>query len=322
MSTKNTGEVRSPSKISNSRWVEWKKDLTKNWPMYAMFIPVLVYFFIFCYLPMQGVVIAFKDYNLRQGIWGSDWTLDNFAKLFGDPQAFNALRNTLAMAFLNLTIGFLFPVVFALILSEVKMQSVRKTIQSVSYMPNFVATVVIVTLMQQFFDEKGAITQFLVTVFGMEEKNLLAENSPGFWFVNMFADAWQGTGYAAIVFVSAISSVNGNLYEAAAMDGANRIQRMLKITLPCILPTIITMFTLKVGNVFKTGFDKIMLLYMPAANLEYADVLQSYIYRMSFEGKADYGLSAALGLFQSVVSTLLLIFSNKLSKKFSDSSLF
>ena len=290
--------------------------------LYLMIALGFVTTFIFAYVPLWGVVIAFKDYNLRQGIWGSDWTLDNFAKLFGDPQAFNALRNTLAMAFLNLTIGFLFPVIFALILSEVKMQSVRKTIQSVSYMPNFVATVVIVTLMQQFFDEKGAITQFLVTVFGMEEKNLLAENSPGFWFVNTFADAWQGTGYAAIVFVSAISSVNGNLYEAAAMDGANRIQRMLKITLPCILPTIITMFTLKVGNVFKTGFDKIMLLYMPAANLEYADVLQSYIYRMSFEGKADYGLSAALGLFQSVVSTLLLIFSNKLSKKFSDSSLF
>lgn len=321
MSKKNIGEPCSPSKISGQT-TAWKKDLRRNWPMYLMFVPVFVYFLIFCYLPMQGVVIAFKDYNLRQGIWGSAWTLDNFAKLFSDAQAFNALRNTLAMAFLNLTIGFMIPVIFALMLSEVKCQPVRKAMQSVSYMPNFVATVVIVTLMQQFFDEKGAITQFLVTVFGMEEKNLLAENSPGFWFVNMFADAWQGTGYAAIVFVSAISSINANLYEAAAMDGANRIQRMLRVTLPCILPTIITMFTLKVGNVFKTGFDKIMLLYMPSANLEFADVLQSYIYRMSFEGKADYGLSAALGLFQSVVSTLLLLFSNKLSRKFSDSSLF
>ena len=153
----------------------WKKDLKKNWSMYLLFIPVLIFFFVFSYLPMQGVVIAFKDYNLRQGIWGSDWTLGNFQKLFSDAQAFNALRNTLAMAFLNLTIGFLCPVIFALMLSEVSRPGLRKTMQSISYMPNFVATVVIVTLMQQFFDEKGAITQLLVNIFGMEEKNLLAE---------------------------------------------------------------------------------------------------------------------------------------------------
>lgn len=299
-----------------------KKDIKKNWTVYVLFIPVFVFFAIFFYWPLHGLLMAFEDYNIFRGVWESEWIgWGNFEKLFADEQAWFALRNTLVMAFLNLTIGFLIPVFFALLLSQVRWKPFRRIVQSISYMPNFVATVVIVTLLQNFLSETGAITQLLVNLFGMEPKNLYAINNPGFWFINMFADAWQGTGYAAIVFVAAIANVNNDLYEAASIDGANRIKQMLYITIPCIWPTFVTMFTLKVGLVFKSGFDKIMLLYVPA-NYEYADVLQSYIYRMTFERGSDYGLTTALGLIQSVISTVLLVFSNWLNKKLTNTSIY
>lgn len=300
-----------------------KKDVKKNWSIYLLFIPVFVFFFIFNYIPLAGLLMAFQDYNPFKGLWGSPWVgFDNFKQLFADAQAWNALRNTLVMAGLNLTIGFIIPVFFALLLSQVRWKPFKRVVQSISYMPNFVATVVIVTLLQQFLSDKGAITMIFVKLFGMEKQNLLALNNPTFWFINLFADSWQGCGYGAIVFVAAISSVNNDLYEAASIDGANRIQQMFRITIPCIWPTFVTMFTLKVGLVFKSGFDKVLLLYMPTANLEYSDVLSTYIYRLGLESSGGYGITTALGLFQSIISTILLVFSNWLNKKLTNSSIY
>lgn len=297
------------------------RDLKKNYKMYLIFIPVFVFFLLFNYLPMVGVLMAFQDYSIRKGIFGSPWVgLDNFINLFSDVQAWYALRNTLCMALLNLTIGYIIPIFFALCLSQVSIKPVRRVMQSISYWPNFVATVVLCTLLTDFLASNGAITQFFVTVFGMEEQNMLAINSPVFWFINLFADTWQGTGYAAIVFVAAIQSVNKDLYEAAAMDGCSRFKCIYKITLPSIWPTILTMFTLKVGTVFKTGFDKVLLIYMPST-YEYADVLTTYVYRYSFV-QTDYGLSTAVGLLQSLISTVLLIVSNKLNLMLTKTSLY
>lgn len=316
------GDNLQPKNMKKPLGVRIKTDLKKNWTIYVLFIPVFVFFGLFFYWPMHGLLMAFQDYSPFRGIWGSEWVgFGKFAQLFSDTQALNALRNTLVMALLNLTIGFIFPVFFALLLSQVRWKPFRRVVQSISYMPNFVATVVIVTLLQNFLSDTGAITQIFVKVFGMEPKNLYAINNAGFWFINCFADIWQGCGYGAIVFVAAISSVNQDLYEAASIDGANRVQQVFRITIPCIWPTIITMFTLKVGLVFKSGFDKIMLLYVPA-NYEFADVLQSYIYRLTFEQRPDYGLTTALGLFQSVISTLLLVFSNWLNKKLTNTSIY
>ena len=298
-----------------------KKDIKKNWSLYLVFIPVFVFFLVFNYLPMSGILMAFQKYNIRKGIFGSEFVgFDNFAKLFQNEEAKHALRNTMCMAALNLTVGFVIPIIFAMLISQVKWKPARRVFQSISYMPNFVATVVICTLLTEFLDVHGAITQLFVKVFGMEEQNILAINSPVFWIINLLADSWQGCGYGAIVFVAAISNVNNDLYEAAAIDGANRWQRLFRVTLPCIWPTIITMFTLRVGLVFKSGFDKVLLLYMPST-YEYADVLTTYVYRYSFGKTIDYGLSTALGLFQSVVSTILLVFSNWLNKMATSSSL-
>ena len=172
-------------------------------------------------------------------------------------------------------------------------------------------------------DVEGILTQALVAI-GFPEQNYVTLNSPGFWFVNLFADMWQGMGYASIVFVAAISSVNPNLHEAAALDGASRFQRLIHITIPCIMPTIITMFTLKVGMVFKQGFDKTILMVVPQ-NYEYGDNLISYTYGYAIDGsrgRINYGLSSASSLIQSVISTVLLVFSNWLNKKLANTSLF
>ena len=312
--------IKIDKKHKNAK-MSWKKDFKKNWSMYLIFIPIFVFFLIFNYIPMAGILMAFEKYSIRKGLFGSEWVwFDNFKVIFSDKQALNALRNTLCMAGLNLVLGFIFPIFFALLLSQVKWKPVRRIFQSISYMPNFVATVVICTLLTEFLDVKGALTQLFV-LFGMEEQNILAINSPVFWFINCFADIWQGCGYGAIVFVAAISTVNPDLHEAAAIDGAGRIRRIFKIVIPSIWPTIITMFTLKVGLVFKSGFDKILLLYMPST-WEYADVLSTYVYRTAFGTSIDYGLSTAVGLFQSVVSMILLIGSNKLNKLLTKSSMF
>ena len=314
-------KLKKIDKKNKNLKLSWKKDFKKNGVMYLIFIPVFVFFLIFNYIPMVGIIMAFEKYSVRKGLLGSDWVwFDNFKKLFADQQALNALRITLCMALLNLTIGFVIPIFFALLLSQVKWKPVKRVFQSISYMPNFVATVVICTLLTEFLDVRGALTQLFV-LFGMEEQNILAINSPVFWFINTFADVWQGCGYGAIVFVAAISNVNSDLYEAASIDGAGRLKRIFKITLPCIWPTIITMFTLKVGLVFKSGFDKVLLLYMPST-WEWADVLTTYIYRVSFSTSVDYGVSTALGLFQSIISMILLIVSNKLNKLATKSSLF
>lgn len=301
-----------------------KSDLKRNWTLYVIFLPVFVLVIIFCYLPLFGILMAFEDFSFSKGFFGSDWIwFDNFIDLFSSPDFGNVMRNTVCMAIINLSLGFVIPIIFALILASAQPKWFKRIVQSVSYMPNFVATVVLVSLLTEFLDVEGILTQALVSL-GFPEQNYVTLNSPGFWFVNLFADMWQGMGYASIVFVAAISSVNPNLHEAAALDGASRFQRLIHITIPCIMPTIITMFTLKVGMVFKQGFDKTILMVVPQ-NYEYGDNLISYTYGYAIDGsrgRINYGLSSASSLIQSVISTVLLVFSNWLNKKLANTSLF
>ncbi len=300
----------------------WRLDLKKNKVLYLLFIPSAVYFFIFNYMPMVGVVSAFQDFNMRRGIWGSTWVgLDNFIELFTGETFFQVMRNTSAIALMNITIGFVVPIILAVLISEVKARPFKRSVQTISYMPYFVAAVVVTTLVREFLGSAGGITQVL-TAMGLEKQNWIANaNIPVFWLVICFMEIWQNAGYGAIVYVAAISSVNGDLYEACAIDGANRWKRLWCITLPSILPTIIMMLTLKAGTILMTGFDKVLLLYMPAT-YNVSDVLYTYTYRMAFTGTPNYGLSAASGLFQSLIGTTLLLLSNTLSRKVAKTSLF
>lgn len=296
------------------------KDFKKNWRLHIIILPVLVFFIVFSYFPMVGIVTAFLDYRPTRGIFESPWVgFKYFNQLFTDAQFGLVFRNTIVMALLNLTFGMAIPVAFALLLSEVKVKWLNRPIQICSYLPNFVAAVVVCNIVINFLGTNGVVTNIFVT-FGAERENILS-NPKFFWGINTVVNLWQGMGYAAIVFTAAIQNVNRDLYEAAVLDGANHWQKMWHVTLPGILPMIITMLVVKTGLMFSTGFDNILLLYMPST-YETADVISTYTYRMSLGGGNQYGFSAAVGLFQSVISTALLVLSNWLSAKLAKTSLF
>lgn len=310
--------VWKPQKIS------WKTDLKQNKEVYLIFLPVFILFFVLNYIPMFGILMAFEDYRVTDGIFGSKWVwFENFAELFSGAEFARALRNTVFIGLLKITIGFIAPVLFAILLSLLRSKKYKRTVQTMSYMPNFVAAVVVCSLLVEFLGKGGPLTM-LLSMLGAEQQNWLANNEiPVFWMIYTFMGIWQGIGWGSIMYVAAISTVNGDLYEAAAIDGAGRMRRLFKITIPSIMPLILMMLVMNVGLSFSTGFDNILLLYMPST-YDVTDTIYTYTYRMAgfSGGMPDYGLSAASGLFQSVVSTVLLVGSNKLSRKVAGSSLF
>ena len=303
--------------------ITWRRDFKRNWPVYMMFLPAIIFMVVLHYIPMFGIVMAFQDFNVTKGYFGSEWVgLKNFIDLFTGDQFLVALRNTVCIAVIKTTLGFVPPIIFAFLLSMIQNKKFKRFCQTMSYLPNFVAAVVVVSLVQEFLAKDGPLTLFLTNVFGLENQNWLAnEQIPVFWIIYLLMGVWQGIGWGSIMYVAAISTVSGDLHEAAAIDGANRWQRLFKITLPCIMPTVMMMFVLGVGLSFSTGFDSILLMYMPST-YNGADTVYTYTYRMAFSASANYSLSAASGLFQSVVGTILLIGSNAISRKMTDSSLF
>lgn len=300
----------------------WKKDWQKNKTVYFLFIPVFLYFFIVHYLPMFGIVMSFQDFSITKGVFGSKWIgLDNFVELFSGEAFPSAIKNTVIMSLMNLTIGFAAPIIFALLVTSMKNPRIKRICQTISYTPNFVAAVVVANLVQMFLGYDGVLTS-LLTALGLPQQNWLANaDAPVFWLINTFMGIWQSFGFGSILFVAAISNINGDYYEAAAIDGANGWQRMWRITLPCILPLIIMMLTIQIGFCFRIGFDKILLIYMPQT-YSVADCLYTYTYRMAFGSSPDFGLAAASGLFQSIIGTILLVTSNQLSQKMTKMSLF
>ena len=297
----------------------WKADLSMNKGLYLLAIPIIAYFFIFCYLPMFGLIIGFEDFKPELGVLGSNWVgIQNFKDFFSGPSFGQILRNTLVISFLGLGFGFPMSVIYALLLNEVNFKIFRKGVQTIHVLPYFVSMVVICGLIIEFCSTNGVITRLLVKLFGMESENLL-QNPRYFWWINLVSDIWQGLGYGAIFFVSAIASVSQELHEAATIDGAGRLRRAWHITLPGIMPAIVTMLVLRCGMLMQVGGDKILLLYNPSI-YETADVISTHVQRMGIE-RMQYGYSTAVGLFNSVVGTLLLIISNAASRKLTDTSI-
>ena len=310
-------KTRPPAKPGS-----WRHDFQKNWVLYLLFVPVLLYLIVFNFAPMPGILMAFQNFKVTKGLFGSEWVgWQNFIDLFTGLEFPIAFRNTVAIALFSLTLGFLPPILFAFALTSFPHRRLGRGVQLASYLPNFISAVVMCSLATEFLSEKGAITQ-LLCLFGAEKQNWLANpDIPVFWLIYTLLGVWQGMGWGSIAYVAAIHNVSGELHEAAAIDGANRFQRIMKVTLPGILPLIIMLWTMNIGMVFKMVGNNILLLYMPKT-YDVADVLSTYTYRMSFGGSANYGLSTASGLFQSVLGTILLVVSNKLGKKASGYSLF
>ncbi len=295
-------------------------DIRKNPVIYILLFVVLAYFVIFNYIPMAGLLMAFERYSPKKGFFGSTWVgMQNFKEFFGGPYMKRTIRNTVAIGVLDLVVNFPAPIIFALILNEIHAKRFKKTVQTISYMPYFISAVVACGLMVTFIEAGGPLSSIVASIKGTEPENLL-NNPKNFWLIYVLMNLWQGLGYGSIVYLAAISSVDQELYEAAYVDGAGRWKQCLHITIPGILPMILMMLILRMGAVFSVGADKILLLYSPA-NYEYSDVINTFTYRLGILD-ANYGLSTAVGLFNSIVGTVMLLTTNKITKKLSGSSLF
>ncbi len=315
-------EKKEKAAVYHPPKMTFKKDLMKNWPIYVMFLPLFIYYIIFNYVPMVGILMAFEKYSVVKGLFGSDWVgMKNFVDLFTGSAFSIALRNTVSMAVMNLVFGFFPPIILAIVFSECRFKPFRRLSQITSYMPNFISAVVVCALATEFLKDTGAISVAL-TKLGLPSQNWLATTQiPIFWLIYALIGVWVGAGYGSIIYTTSIANVNHDLQEAAALDGANRWDRIRHIVLPTILPLAMMMLTLSVGTIFMAGWDKVLLLYMPKT-YSVADVLYTYTYRMAFGDTVNFGLSTASGLFQSVIGTILLLVSNALNKKATSYALF
>lgn len=296
------------------------RDLKKNAGLYIMVLPVLLFYLYFHYKPMYGLLISFQDYNIRKGIAGSSWIgLENFRRLFADVYFGRNIVNTFTISIASLLFGFPAPIILALLMNEVSKKWFVKSVQFITYMPHFLSLVVVCSMVKNFVMPTGIITQILNVFTGGTITESLLDNEK--WFVPIYvaSDIWQQVGWGSIIYVAALSGVDTQLYDAAEVDGAGRFQQLLHVTIPAILPTIITLFILRLGNVLSVGYEKIILLTNPY-NAQTSEVLSYYIYKKGIMG-AEYGLSTAAGLFNSVINCILVVTANFISRKISDVSL-
>lgn len=303
--------------------VRLKTDLKKNYIAYIMFIPVLLFYLIFCYKPMYGVIIAFKDFSPAKGIMASPWAQSHgfyhFIQFFKSVYFGRLIRNTLVISITSLVITFPAPIILALLLNEVRNQKAKGFLQTVSYLPHFVSMVVICSMIRLFVDENGFVTQVLSKMGIVQDGISLLSNKDLFLPIYVVSALWQTIGWSAIIYVSALAGVDQELYEAARIDGANRWKQTIHITIPSIMMTIVMMFILRLGSVMSVGHEKIILLYN-AGIYEKADVISTYVYRKGLL-EANWSFSAAVGLFNSVINLCLVLTANKISKRVTDMGL-
>lgn len=294
------------------------KEMAKYKSIYLMLIPAVLLYITFCYVPMFGVTIAFQDFKVSRGIFGSEFVgFENFISFFKSYNFWQLLRNTLSISILQIVLGFPAPIVLALMLNEVKKLKFKKAVQTITYMPHFISTVVVTSMILDFVSSEGLINTVRESL-GLETI-LFMLDPKYFQMIYVISGIWQGIGWASIIYISALSSIDQELYEAATIDGAGRWKQMLHVTLPGIVPTITIMLIMQLGNIMSVGYDKIILMYNESI-YETADVISTFVYRRGLM-RGDYSYSTAVGLFNSVINLILLLASNTLSKKLTGSGL-
>lgn len=314
----NTSYKKDMKTAKKGFFSELAKDLKKHRYLYIMLIPVILYFLLFCYRPIGGLLIAFENYKPRKGIWHSDWVgLQNFIDFFESPFFGRVLKNTLVLSLGSLIFGFPIPILFALFLNEVKNVKFKKVVQTITYLPHFITTVIICSLIIQFTDSDGFITSFVNLLTGHEGSLITDENC--FRPIYIISGIWQTFGWNSIIYFAAISGIDAEQYEAARIDGANRWDMMFRITLPELIPTIMILLIMQCGSVLSVGWEKAFLLQTPVT-YEVSDIISTYVYRQGFE-EMNYSYSSAIGMFNSIVNLLLLTIANRVSKKTTESGL-
>lgn len=304
--------------LKKSCLVRLKDDIKKFKIVYIMTLPVILYYLIFHYAPMYGAVIAFKNFNLADGIWGSEWVgLQNFMEFFNSRYFARLLFNTLNISLNTLVWGFPAPIILALLMNELKGKFFTKTVQIITYLPHFISLVVICGMIQDFTSENGIIVQ-LLSVFGVQPQNML-NNKNLFVPVYVISNIWQEVGWDSIIYLAALAGIDQELYSAAKIDGAGKFRQVFSITLPGLIPTIMVMLILRIGGLLNVGYEKIILLYNELT-YETADIISSFTYRRGLQEFA-WSYSTAVGLFNAVINFILLILANTISKKINNTGL-
>ncbi|MCM3758415.1 ABC transporter permease subunit [Sporosarcina aquimarina] len=296
----------------------WRKSVTKNWQLYVLISPVILYFIIFHYFPLYGLQIAFKDFIASKGIIGSPWVgLKHFERFFDSYYFWRLIKNTVGIGVFTLVVSFPIPIILALLLNEVKSLRYKKFVQTIIYAPHFLSTVVVVGMLLLFLKTDGLVNN-VIQIFGGTPIDFISE--PG-WFKSLyvFSDVWQTMGWSSIIYIAALAAVDPAQHEAAMIDGASRLQRIFHINLPAIMPTIVILFILNAGSVMAVGFEKVYLM-QNSLNMSTSDVISTFVYRSGIL-EAQYSFSAAVGLFNSIINFIMLIMVNQIAKKVNETSL-
>lgn len=311
--------ARSAGAQKSQRWHPLYRSVRRYWQLYLIMTPPLLYFVVFRYIPMINAVLAFKEYNVILGIWGSPWVgFKYFEQFVSNPVFWTLMRNTLGLSLYALILGFPIPILLAIALNEIRDGFFKRTVQMVTYAPYFISTVIMVSMIMLFLAPRTGVVNVGLMNFGLEPVNFLGIPSY-FPSIYVWSGIWQNTGYAAIIYLAALASVDMQLHEAAKVDGASRIQRILNVDLPAILPVAVIILILNVGSLLGVGFEKIYLLQNPL-NLSTSEVISTYVYKIGLLN-ANFSFATAVGLFNSVISMILLVLVNAYARRISDTSL-
>lgn len=300
-----------------------KKDLRNNYLLYLLIVPGILLLVLFKIGPVGAMVIAFEDYSPALGVFGSKFVgFDQFIRIFQDPYIWKITGNTIILAFLSVVVVFPIPIIFALFLNEIKVKWIRSTVQSLSFLPYFISAAVMVSILYTLLSPSSGLVNAIIVKLGGEPVNFMAQPQ---WFRPLYVllEIWQTFGYSAIIYIAAMMNIDPTLYEAAEIDGATRWTKIWRVTLPCLMPSIITMLIISVGNIFTVNLDRILLMYN-TGTYETADVLQTYVYRIAFQstGFPDYSYGTAVNLVKSIIAFILVMAVNKIADKVADSRFF
>ncbi len=296
----------------------FRKNLKKAWMqryLYIMILPTFILLLLFNYLPMGGIALAFKDYFPLEGIWGSPWAgFKHFEDLFSSIYFDRVVFNTIWISLINLFWGFPMPIIFALFLNEIYNVKFKRIVQTITYLPHFISWVTIGGFLVSLLSPTQGVVGPILSIFGLEYETPLLVDPTMFRSILVTSGIWKGVGWGSIIYLATITSIDPALYEACDLDGANRYQKMWYLTLPSIIPTIITLFILNLGGIMNSNFEQIFVLYSPSV-YKVADVISTYVFREGL-GKGDFSFTTAMGLFQSVIGFVLVISANFISRKF------
>ena len=297
-----------------------KSKLLHYWPLYVMLLPAIIYYILICYVPMAGNVLAFKEYSFKKGIWGSEFVgLRYFESFFKSYDALRLIKNTLTVGFIKCILEFPFAIILALLLNELKNMKFKKASQTITYLPHFLSSVIIVTMIQRLLAPNNGVINQIIAGLGGDGSTFFLMDAKYFLGILFSMDLWRNIGWDSIIYLAAISSVDTSLYEAAQMDGCGKLKRMWHITLPGIRGTIGLLFIMGVGGLLSSGFEQIYLLRTPG-NMQLADTLDTYVVRVGLQG-GQFGYATAIGLIQGLVGLVLVIGTNKICKKLTEVSL-